>query len=104
MSDKKEKEEGSEESDKEPQSCDECGGTLLPEKIKLEEFEGGKLYVINEAPVMACQSCGAIWVPETIIGELEQMIEVTRRRSMLKLRKITKLTHEKPIKKGGKKS
>ncbi|MFC1767820.1 YgiT-type zinc finger protein [Candidatus Margulisiibacteriota bacterium] len=75
-------------SGKETKYCDECGGTLQPDKIKLEEFEGGKLYVINDAPVLVCQTCGEIWVPETIINELEQMIELSKKRKMLKLKKV----------------
>ena len=81
--------------------CDECGGALTPEKIKLEEFEGGKLYIINDAPVMTCQSCGAIWVPETIINELEQMIKISKKRKLIKLKKVR--AKKIPDKKGKKK-
>ena len=73
----------------EARSC-ECGGTLAPEQMKLEEFEGGKLYVINEAPVMICQSCGEIWVPETVINEFEKMIEISQKRTAFKLKKESK--------------
>jgi YgiT-type zinc finger domain-containing protein len=62
----------------EPQFCEECGGTLRPNKIKLEEFEGGKLYVIEDVPVMECESCGEVWVPEPIIKEFESMIDTAK--------------------------
>ena len=77
----------------EPQICEECGGTLKPKKMRLEEFEGGKLYVIEDAPVMECESCGEIWVPEPIINEFEEMMETAKKRGLPagrqgKLRKI----------------
>lgn len=63
----------------EQQSCEECGGTLKPNKIRLEEFEGGKLYVIEDAPIMECESCGEVWVPQPIIDEFEQMMEAAKK-------------------------
>lgn len=81
--------------EEESKQCESCGGTLIPEKMKLEEFEDGKLYVINDAPVMACQSCGEVWVPEKILDELEQMIEVTRKQKTIKLKKIKVLKNAK---------
>ncbi len=68
----------------EPQYCEECGGNLKPGKIKLEEFEDGKLYVIEDVPVMECEGCGEIWVPEPIIQEFEQMIETAKKRKKLR--------------------
>lgn len=67
-----------------PQYCDECGGMLKPKKIRLEEFEGGKLYVIEDAPVMECDSCGEVWVPEPIIKEFEQMMSLAKKKKPLK--------------------
>lgn len=68
------------EKNEEPQYCEECGGTLKPNKIRLEEFEGGKLYVIEDAPVMECESCGEIWVPKPIIDEFENMMNVAKKK------------------------
>jgi len=68
----------------EPQYCDECGGVLKPKKIRLEEFEGGKLYVIEDVPVMECESCGEVWVPEPIIEEFEQMMEAAKAKKPFK--------------------
>jgi YgiT-type zinc finger domain-containing protein len=71
----------------EAQFCEECGGVLKPNKIKLEEFEGGKLYVIEDVPVMECDSCGEVWVPEPIIKEFEAMIDTAKDRSHIHKRK-----------------
>lgn len=72
----------------ESQYCEECGGTLKPNKIRLEEFENGKLYVIEDAPVMECESCGEVWVPQPIIEEFEQMMEVSKKsKSFKKMKK-----------------
>ena len=70
--------------EKEQKNC-ECGGTLAPQRMKLEEFEGGKLFVINEAPVMVCQTCGEVWVPETIIDEFEKMIQISKERQRVRI-------------------
>ena len=68
----------------ESQFCEECGGTLKPGKIKLEEFEGGKLYVIEDVPVLECENCGEVWVPEPILEEFEQMMETAKKRGKLR--------------------
>ena len=74
----------------EPQYCEECGGVLKPNKIRLEEFEGGKLYVIENAPVMECESCGEVWVPQPIIDEFEQMMDASKKNIKLKKLKTKK--------------
>ena len=74
----------------EPQVCDECGGTLKPGKMRLEEYEGGKLYVIEDAPVLECNSCGEVWVPEPIIKEFEQMMDLAKHKQPLKKLKLKK--------------
>jgi len=68
----------------EAQTCEECGGTLKPNKIRLEEFEGGKLFVIEDAPVMECETCGEIWVPKPIIDEFEQMMDAAKKNKPIK--------------------
>jgi len=74
----------------EPQVCEECGGTLKPGKMRLEEFEGGKLYVIEDAPVLECENCGEVWVPQPIIEEFESMMETAKKHKPLKKLKINK--------------
>jgi YgiT-type zinc finger domain-containing protein len=78
MAEKKDKKPAS-QGDEEAQACEECGGTLKPNKIRLEEFEGGKLFVIEDAPVMECESCGEVWVPQPIIDEFEQMMDAAKK-------------------------
>ena len=72
------------EEQEEPQVCEECGGTLKPGKMRIEEFEGGKLFVIEDAPVMECEACGEVWVPQPIIDEFEQMMEAAKRNRPLR--------------------
>jgi len=74
----------------EPQYCEECGGTLKPKRVRLEEFEGGKLYVIEDVPVMECDTCGETWVPEPVIEEFEQMMALAKKRKPLKKLKSKK--------------
>lgn len=76
----------------EPQYCEECGGVLKPRKVRLEEFEGGKLYVIEDAPVLECDSCGEVWVPEPIIDEFEQMMAAAKSKRPFKKLKAKKKT------------
>ena len=78
------------DSQPEQQSCEECGGTLKPNKIRLEEFEGGKLYVIEDAPVMECESCGEVWVPQPIIDEFENMMAAAKNTKKAKSTKSKK--------------
>jgi YgiT-type zinc finger domain-containing protein len=78
MAGKKEDKPGS-QGEEEQQFCEECGGALKPGKMRLEEFEGGKLFVIEDAPVMECESCGEVWVPQPIIEEFEQMMEAAKK-------------------------
>jgi YgiT-type zinc finger domain-containing protein len=78
------KDKGAKKLSDESQYCEECGGVLKPNKIKLEEFEDGKLYVIEDVPVMECEGCGEVWVPEPIIEEFENMISTSKKRHSLK--------------------
>jgi YgiT-type zinc finger domain-containing protein len=86
MAGKKEKKnnEPASQNEEEQQACEECGGILKPNKIRLEEFEGGKLYVIEDAPVMECESCGEVWVPQPIITEFEQMMDAAKKKKPVK--------------------
>ena len=62
-------------------ACQECGGELKAEKVNLEEFEGGKLYLMENVAAYVCQECGEIWVPEPVLGEFEKMISTAKRHS-----------------------
>lgn len=66
---------------KEPGECQACGGPLELEKVNLEDYQGGKLYVMENVPAYVCQECGEIWVPEPIMEEFEKMIETAKHRS-----------------------
>lgn len=67
------------------EACRVCGGALEFEKVNLEDYQGGKLYMMEKAPAYVCQECGEIWVPEPIMAEFEKMIE-TAKTSQLKRR------------------
>jgi len=56
--------------------CEACGGQLELEKVNLEDYQGGKLYMMEGVPAYVCQECGEIWVPEPIMEEFEKMIEI----------------------------
>jgi len=75
---------------KTPEECQACGGSLELEKVNLEDYQGGKLYLMENVPAYVCQECGEIWVPEPIMQEFEQMIE-TAKRKKIKIMKGVKL-------------
>jgi YgiT-type zinc finger domain-containing protein len=73
---------GIEDSFEEAQSvCEACGGQLKPEKVNLEEFEGGKLYLMENVMSFVCQECGEVWVPEPVLKEFEKMMDVAKEHS-----------------------
>jgi YgiT-type zinc finger domain-containing protein len=60
-------------------NCNACGGTLKKDKVNLEDFEGGKVYLIENVPALVCEECGEVWVPEESMQEFEEMIETVKR-------------------------
>jgi len=80
-----------EESFEEPQeACEACGGTLKAEKVNLEEFEEGKLYLMENVAAYVCQECGEVWVPEPVVAEFEKMMETAKRHSVKAKPKLKK--------------
>lgn len=67
-----------------PEECEVCGGRLILEKVNLEDYQGGKLYMMENVPAYVCQDCGEIWVPEPIMEEFEKMIEITKQKNKKK--------------------
>jgi len=65
--------------------CEACGGSLTLDKVNLEDYEGGKLYMMEGVPAYVCQECGEVWVPEPIMEEFEKMIETARKRKKGKI-------------------
>jgi len=61
--------------------CQACGGALELEKVNLEDYQGGKLYMMENVPSYVCQECGEVWVPEPIMQEFEKMIETAKKRT-----------------------
>lgn len=72
----------------EPEECEACGGSLTLEKVNLEDYQGGKLYMMESVPAYVCQECGELWVPEPIMKEFEKMIQTA---------KASHLTAPKPV-------
>ena len=81
--------------------CESCGGELSPEKVNLEEFEGGKLYLMEKVPAFVCQECGEVWIPEPFIKEFEKMLETAKKHILAKKKKKApkKVLKKKPRKK-----
>jgi YgiT-type zinc finger domain-containing protein len=67
-----------------PDECAACGGALELEKVNLEDYQGGKLYMMESVPAYVCQECGEIWVPEPIMQEFEKMIETVKAKGQTK--------------------
>jgi len=73
------------------EACQACGGELKAEKVNLEEFEGGKLYLMENVSAYVCQECGEVWVPEPILAEFEKMINTAKQHAVkAKPKKISK--------------
>ncbi len=67
-----------------PSGCQACGGSLSLEEVNLEDYQGGKLYLMEKVPAMVCQECGEVWVPEKIMHEFENMITTAKKRKAKK--------------------
>ena len=76
--------------DQEPDECEACGGALELEKVNLEDYQAGKLYLMENVPAYVCQDCGEIWVPEPIMEEFEKMIATAKvsRETRSRIKKI----------------
>ena len=74
----------------EPEACEACGGPLELEKVNLEDYQGGKLYMMESVPAYVCQECGEVWVPEPIMGEFEKMIATVKSKAAEKIKKARK--------------
>jgi len=68
----------------EPGECQACGGPLTLEKVNLEDYQGGKLFMMEGVPAYVCQVCGEVWVPEPIMLEFEKMIQTVKQRKKTK--------------------
>ncbi|MCX5751601.1 MAG: YgiT-type zinc finger protein [Candidatus Saganbacteria bacterium] len=77
--------------------CEACGGSLKKDKVNLEEFEGGKLYVMEQVPAYVCEACGEIWVPAPVLKEFEKMLDTAKQHKHVPLSKLKKQV--KPTKK-----
>ena len=69
-----------------PEECQACAGPLVLEKVNLEDYQGGKLYMMEQVPAYVCQDCGEVWVPEPIMAEFEKMIEIAKHRKPKKIK------------------
>jgi YgiT-type zinc finger domain-containing protein len=74
--------------DQEPGECQACGGPLMQEKVNLEDYQGGKLYMMEKVLAYVCQNCGEIWVPEPIMIEFEKMIETAKKHKHIPIHKV----------------
>jgi YgiT-type zinc finger domain-containing protein len=74
--------------DQEPSECQACGGPLDLEKVNLEDYQGGKLYMMEKVPAFVCQSCGEVWVPEPVMNEFEKMIETAKAHKHVSAKKV----------------
>jgi len=74
-------------SGEETEPCKSCGGPVKTEKVNLEHYEGGKLYIIEKVPGLVCENCGETWVPKPFMDEFKAMIETAKSRKKKKRKK-----------------
>jgi YgiT-type zinc finger domain-containing protein len=84
--------------------CQACGGPLMLEKVNLEDYQGGKLYMMEKVPAFVCQNCGEVWVPEPIMEEFEKMIETVKARKKKNTPKKAKKSPSTPPRKSRRRS
>jgi len=84
-----------------PGECQACGAPLSLEKVNLEDYQGGKLFMMEKVPAFVCEGCGEVWVPEPVMLEFERMIEIVKQRKAQK--KEAKGAQKKKKKSKGKK-
>jgi YgiT-type zinc finger domain-containing protein len=85
------------------QECQACGGPLVFEKVNLEDYQGGKLYMMEKVPALVCQECGEVWVPGPVMAEFEKMIETAKQHRKIHGKTRKKKAHGKTRKAGKKK-
>jgi len=76
------------------EECAACGGRLELEKVNLEDYQGGKLYMMEGVPAYVCQECEEIWVPEPIMAEFEKMIETAKHKGDIPAKEAGKKTRK----------
>ncbi len=76
------------------EECSACGGHLELEKVNLEDYQGGKLYMMEGVPAYVCQECEEIWVPEPIMAEFEKMIETAKHKGEIPAKTSGKKTRK----------
>ena len=87
-----------------PGECQACGAPLSLERVNLEDYQGGKLFMMEKVPAFVCEGCGEIWVPEPVMLEFERMIEIVKQRKAAKgTKKKNPVSKGKSKKRGGKK-
>ena len=86
-----------------PRECEICGGPLIFEKVNLEDYQGGKLYMMEKVPALACQECGEVWIPEHVMAEFEKMIKTAKLHSKTHKKPRGKKTRGKPSRRSSKK-
>ena len=77
------------------EECAVCGGHLELEKVNLEDYQEGKLYMMESVPAYVCQECQEIWVPEPIMAEFEKMIATARHKGEAVTEKATEKATDK---------
>ncbi len=66
--------------DEKPEVCQACGGSLTFEKVNLEDYQGGRLYIMEKVPAFVCENCGEVWLPEPVMLDFEKMIETVKQK------------------------
>lgn len=53
------------------ESCANCGGLLVPQKIEYEKKIGEKRMLFEDVPASVCASCDEIWIEGKIAEKME---------------------------------
>jgi len=55
--------------------CAICGGKLRPQKITMDRFVEGHLYLFENVLVQVCDQCSEIWIPGSEAERMDQAIQ-----------------------------
>ncbi len=55
--------------------CAVCGGKLRKRKTSIDRLVEGHLYLFENVSVPACDQCGEIWIPGSLVERMDQAIQ-----------------------------
>ena len=65
--------------------CSYCGGVVKPNKVKIDFWHKGKLYVFEKVPAGVCGQCGGKFFTAKVAKRIEASIQKNRWRKFIQV-------------------